>query len=245
MKAKAQRIIILFFLISLSFLSSIKAQSIVYVCCLDKSLYKININSCSAQFIGYTSQILFDIAINPQNNTMYGISCYGNMYSINMTNASCNLLGIAMNANSLTFDSYGYYYFIDNQSNLYKVNPPAMLGSNLGQLPNTITSAGDLTFYKNQLYLSSMPHSLAKLNVGNAGTSVYLGSFLFNYAALGLATVYPENQCTERIYAFVGTDIYKLDTNNLTYSTLVCSNIVPSPIYGAASFSESVSTSTV
>ncbi|RLD66366.1 MAG: hypothetical protein DRI84_04960 [Bacteroidetes bacterium] len=248
MKDEVRKYITLVFFVSLSFLYSIsnkiQAQSFVYVCCVDKSLYKINIDNCTSQLIGYTSVVFHDIAINPQNNTMYGMSCYGNMYTISLTNASCNLLGSAIYSNSLTFDSYGFYYIINSQT-LYKINPITVLGKNMGQLPSTITPAGDLTFFKNKLYLSSTPSTLSKLNTSNASLSTNLGNFLFNSLTFGLTTVMPENQCKEVIYAFPGKDIYRLDTTVLTYSSLKCSNVVPSGILGAASFSEAVSTSSV
>ncbi len=223
----------------LSFSIRVNAQSELWVACTDSLIYRINVDSCSATLIGNSSIVFMDIAINPQDSVLYGVSG-GNLYTIDKVDAHTTLVGPFVNTNALCFDSYGNLYATGGSWEIYKINLSTGISTNLGKINNLYNSAGDLTFYKGGLYLSCMPNLLVEIDLSYVPNSISVGNFANINNVFGSVTLAKE--CNEVMYAFEGRNIHQLDSINLLNSFNKCPNIVPSGIFGAASLTESIST---
>ena len=230
-------VIVITFIMSLS--EHVNAQSKLWVACTDSSIYEINIDSCTSKLIGNSGIIFWDIAINPQDSILYGVSL-SKLYSIDKTDAHATLIGPTIGTNALNFDSYGNMYAPGGYWEIYRIDPNTGIGTNLGMINHSYTSAGDLTFYKGELYLTCMPNLLVDINLNNVSSSFSIGNFANISNVFGTVTL--AKDCKEIMYAFEGRNIHQLDTINLLNSFNKCPNIVPAEIYGAASLTESIST---
>ena len=225
----------------LLFTTKASAQSILWVACNDKNIYEINIDSCTSKLIGNSGLVFMDIAINPQDSVLYGVNM-GNLYTIDKTNAMPTLVGQTISTNALNFDAYGNLYATGGQWEIYRIDPKTGAATNLGIINHAFSSAGDLTFYKGDLYLTCMPNLLVKINLNNVSASYALGNFLYLNDVFGTITLANHHSCTQIMYALEGRNIHQLDTNNLLNSFVKCPNIVPAAIFGAASLTEAIST---
>jgi len=198
----------------LLFTTKASAQSILWVACNDKNIYEINIDSCTSKLIGNSGLVFMDIAINPQDSVLYGVNM-GNLYTIDKTNAMPTLVGQTISTNALNFDAYGNLYATGGQWEIYRIDPKTGAATNLGIINHAFSSAGDLTFYKGDLYLTCMPNLLVKINLNNVSASYALGNFLYLNDVFGTITLANHHSCTQIMYALEGRNIHQLDTNNL------------------------------
>lgn len=145
---------------------------------------------------------------------------------------NCSNLGITVPSNSFTADKNGMLYTASDK--LYKTDPATLTSTLIGVMP--YHSAGDLAFYKNDLYMAST-QGIVKINLTNPSQSTLVISAL--QGAWGLTTAaYSSTQ--NKVYAFVGsnvfigyTDIYELDLDNNLVGPIVAS--IPYSVYDAAS----------
>ena len=154
---------------------------------------KIDVSSLTVKVIGQSSQGLTDIAFNPVNHKLYGIS-YNALYEVPITTLQARLIArLGTNdANALVFDSAGTAYFAGYQSNrLYKVNVNTGRVSVVG-FTGQYYSAGDLTFYNDGLVMSAV-----KTTNPNNSTANYLvtlnpanAAIVGQPAVLGIHNVY-------------------------------------------------------
>lgn len=211
------------------------AQNEAYAVCADASLYKIDLSTCSAQLIGFTPLFLNDIAFNPINSTYYAISARS-LYTIDVSNGSLSFIGnIGSNFTALTFDNKGVLYAMSNQHDeLFTINTTTAFMTNLGSTGTGIFASGDLTFNKNQLYLSGDPNFLVAIDVNTPSNSFLIGRFPRLGSAYGLTSI----GCQSEVYAFSGKSILILNSSNLLQSNIQCLDIVPSNIYGSTAPTE-------
>lgn len=85
------------------------AQHQVYLATWD-SLYLADVSTCSVQLIGATGRLLYDIALNPVDNRLYGIDGSGDLCTINKNTGATNVIGQAGVMTSLTFTKDGTLY---------------------------------------------------------------------------------------------------------------------------------------
>jgi hypothetical protein len=176
------------------------ASPYVFVVDSGRRLAMINVGTQKVSVLGYVTVPLTDIAFNPKDHLLYGVS-YGALYQIPIKTRQAKLvmqLGTT-DANALVFDSTGMAYFAGYQSNrLYKVNIATKHKTIVG-LTGKYYSAGDLTFYNGNLVMSanfgttnptnSTDNYLVTLNPTNAaiiGTPALMGIHqLYGLASTG------------------------------------------------------------
>src|ERR1051325_6935564 len=143
---------IVLFLLSSSLCSCGQAQSLFYICNSNQQLLKVDLGTCDTTFIGLSSSPLYDIALTPDNK-LYGI--YGvSLYDVDTSNAFLTAIAtLPTGGNSLVSDSAGDLLTVANDS-VFQINRFTGQMFSLGFF-GTYTSAGDLTFYHDTLYLSA------------------------------------------------------------------------------------------
>ena len=210
------------------------SQGSFYIVCQDRSFYSIDLDNCTSELIGNTENVINDITYDPTTDHIYGIDNLGNLVIIDPLTADLTLVGYAIpGITALTVNNQGFIYAME-QNNLYFINKETGYASFLGSTPDNIRSAGDMTFYRGDIYLTTIGRQLAKIDISNLANSTILGDMDINEYIFGFTSV----SCTPSIYACPEEDIYILDSLDFLSSTLLCSNIVNSVIYGSASTSE-------
>jgi hypothetical protein len=129
---------------------------VIFVVDSTRHVALINVGSLKVKRIGRVNVPLTDIAFNPINHKLYGIS-YSTLYEVPLnTFQAKRIASLGTNdANALVFDSAGTAYFAGYQSNrLYKVNVTTGRVTIVG-LTGAYYSAGDLTFYNDNLVMSA------------------------------------------------------------------------------------------
>jgi len=128
----------------------------IFVVDSGRRIAMINVGTQKVSVLGYVTVPLTDIAFNPKNHQLYGIT-YGALYEIPIKTLQAKLvmqLG-TKDANALVFDSAGTAYFAGYQTNrLYKVDIATKQKTVVG-LTRQYYSAGDLTFYNGNLVMSA------------------------------------------------------------------------------------------
>jgi len=211
-----------------------------YVSAQDKRLYLINPNNCQATVIGNTGESFIDIAIDPISGLMYGAT-NSKLFIINPTNANVTFIADLDEAfNALTIGEDGTMYAaIQSSDEIFTINKTTGQSTSLGSTTTGVVSGGDLTFFNGDLYWSGNNDELVKVNLSNISNSTIVGDFIGSTERIfGILTI--TQNCNTNVFAFGGEQMYKLDPNDLTFAAIHCANIIPSPIFGAASISESI-----
>ncbi|MBL4707817.1 MAG: hypothetical protein JKY48_05185 [Flavobacteriales bacterium] len=219
------------------------AQDLAYVVCENQSFYRVDVSNCSAQLIGSTALVLYDIAFNPISRDYYAISSDSSLYTIDISDGTLNYIGMTFTSlNALTFDKNGVLYAMGSKSdNLFTINTTSALVTNLGSTGTGIFSTGDLTFNQGQLYLSGIPNLLVAIDVNTPSNSFSLGAISALGSVFGLTSI----GCQSSVYAFSENNVHLLNSSNFLQSTLQCPNIVPTDIYGVAASTELFSSNKV
>ena len=177
----------------------------IFVVDSTRHLAIVNVGSLKVRRICRAGVQLTEIAFNPKNHQLYGIS-YNTLYQVNI--GDCSMRPIARlgvnDANAFVFDSAGTAYFAGYASNrLYRLNITTGRATIVG-LTGAYYSAGDLTFYNDRLVMSAnyktinpnarTDNYLVTLNPANAaivGTPVLLGIHqLYGLASTGKNELY-------------------------------------------------------
>lgn len=180
----------------------------------------------------------FSIAI--YQNTLYYNLTYSTLMKATLTDGStpsvsdCISLPITVPANSLTVDKDGVVYYAAG-GQLYSFAPGASAAVYLGDMP--FQSAGDLMFYKDELYMAAY-EGIVKIPLGNpASASLYIP--IPNRSLYGLATVLKNG--VVKVYALAGsftsgTDLLELDMDAQNVKGII--GTLPFTVYDAASSTE-------
>ncbi|MFT5915828.1 MAG: gliding motility-associated-like protein [Bacteroidia bacterium] len=226
--------------------TSALSQGTTFICDEFGNLYKVNPSfGCSSQLVGNMNLIMADIAYNPTNSKLYGVTLNRTVVEINTnTGESTFIFQYATSfptvlLNALVCDNQGRIYAASGyDDSLYEIDIVNMRLINLGSMGTSLVSAGDLTFFSGEMYLAAFPNELVKVNIETPNKSEYLGSFLNipNELAYGITTVY-EN-CEEFFYAFSSNNVFLLKKDNLLDANPLCNNIISGEVYGATSSSE-------
>ena len=157
-------------------------------------LYDLDVATNTATFIGNTERVMFDSALDPITNILYGIAGGNTLVSIDTSTAATTTIGTsAAFVNGLTFDSAGTLYGTGG-TGLYTINLLNGLASLVG---NTgYTSSGDIAFDSGgNLFMSATGGDrLVSLNVGT-GAGTLIGN-------IGFGTVYGLNFSGSTLYGF-------------------------------------------
>ncbi len=208
-------------LLTLFFLSlgiQISAQ-VIYVNTLDDRLYRLDINSCSYEYVTTVNSEVFDISFHPNGN-LYGIAGNGRFFQID-TIAGFTSLVHKFNGqyyNSLTASADGLIYTTGSHRELWSydiANGTARFHGDTG-----LKATGDLTFYQGKLYAAVTGNRIAHIDIENPENS----SIVIDQSVPGdiFGIVSFAEDCSEvNSYAITdgNSDIYQIDftTNSLNF----------------------------
>ncbi len=237
--------LLLFFLISFAFA---KAQSVntAYLCLANGDVVLADLSSCSSTVVATFNQSMFDIAEGDTADTLYGIRD-NNLYLIDLNTASFTLLGSLTTINysgnfrvdSLVKESTGVLLGVNNEigGELFRIDVAALTATNLGQ--TGFRSAGDLSFFQGDLYLSARNNELVRIDINNPGASFLVGSMASSGFSnvFGVVTIITADPCaaspTIELVATGGrTTRFVNAATGATSSN--CTNLTNSDIFGAA-----------
>lgn len=218
-----------------------KAGPVIYVTDTAGHLATVTLGTYAVHIIGSEGAALTDIAFNPKDGQLYGLS-FTSFYRLNRSTGKATLIGSLgiSDANALVFNGQGVGYTEGvNSSELYTINSKTGHATAIGST-KPFKSAGDLTFYNGGLVLSGYQGSLTNttpdtLLLLNPRTGAILAT-----SALKLANLFGI-VCTSKdvLYGFAGTSVYQLFPNqsNIEKRAVLLKNLSGkglTKIYGAA-----------
>jgi hypothetical protein len=225
--------LLLSFLIVFAFAVNISAQSKFYIVNNYGQLMKINMATCDTIFIGTMTYVLQDIAITPDNR-LYGISG-PNFFEVDTSTAALTFIAQfpGLYCNALVSDNAGNL-LTAHSGCLYEIDRFAATATCLGFFGNYV-SAGDLTFYRDTLYLSANDNQLVKI-ITTPNISGQLVDTMNATSIFGINTVCLNG--TETMIASGGDynygSLYIVNPANATLSVL-CDSIIHTALWGATS----------
>jgi gliding motility-associated-like protein len=207
------------------------------------TLRKVQLPTCTSQLKATLSAIFNDITFHPSGK-LYGILQDGALYQLDTITGQSQLVAnlgtgtLRANFNALTANAQGIIYAAADNGKLMSYNPQTNLVMNLGTIQTNgaiVVSAGDLTFYRGDLYIAST-RTLVKIDLNNpANSSVYMNFNVSNeiYGIVSFA------ECgSVSTYATTGDAagiVYKIDWTNRVLVNVCRTNYT---IYGGASLYE-------
>lgn len=232
-----------------------KAQSVntSYLCLANGDIVLANLGNCTSQVVASHSSSFFDIAQGDTNDTLYGIR-NDELFLINVTTGTVSSLGILniigftgnFRVDSLVKEGPGTLLGVhtDAPGGLFRFDVGAMTATFLGN--TNFPSAGDLTYFNGNLYLSSDGNDLVLIDIVNPGNSSLVGTIPavsgFNNV-FGVVTIITANPCainpTFELVATGGNDTRFVDVNT-AQTTANCPNLVSADIFGAAEVASDV-----
>jgi gliding motility-associated-like protein len=234
---------LLIFLFALN--RDIQAQEF-YICSVasanstTSSLRKVQLPTCTSQLIGNFSRIYNDITFHPSGK-LYGVAQEGGLYELDTLSARTQLVvtfgngSRTDNFNSLTSNAEGVIYAAGENGKIYSYDPRTQSTVNLGLIKVnglTIAAAGDLTFYRGDLYVAST-RSLVKIDLTNPANSSTFMNFNVTAEIYGIVSFVDCGQVST--YATTGDNsgiVYKIDWTNRVLVRICQTNNI---IYGGAS----------
>lgn len=206
------------------------------------SLLSLNTDSgfCAVKEIRIScDQIFLSAALF--KDTLYYIGSGNHIYvSVLADPAFCRTLGVRTGSNALTVDKEGnLYLFEDNTGNLIKFDPHKGTQEDLGHV--NYSSAGDLVFYKDKLFLAAYDFNLVEINLQNPELStVYMSTQRHSF--LGLVNI-PVGCSQNKVFGvepdssnLTLSHLVEIDMEHKTIGQTLCS--VPYSILDAASITE-------
>jgi hypothetical protein len=169
--------------------------------------------------LGNTGTVMFDIALN-SGGDLFGVDG-DTLFKISTSGGATTALGsMGSFVNGLVFGSDGTLYGAGN-NNLYKINTSNGQASLIGSMGNP-ESAGDLAFFKGQLYLAS--------NLGLAVVNPLTGA---SRLIGGTTNIFGLASTVDALFGVKDNAIYTIDPT--TGLTTKVSSYTNGQAYGAAS----------
>lgn len=217
------------------------AQQKIYVSTNNaEELYTVDLATCSYQLLGPSGVQFLDIAVT-SNGQLWGIADPGYLYKVDTLNGAATFIGIMGFPGNALVELNDSTLLMAGGKNLYRVNVATGSATFIGV--TGYLSAGDLTWYDNDLYLLST-YGAARLLVKiqlNSTNTVILSSNPVNNTSNQIPQIYgaitaPFTSETNAIVGFSGRAAYKICPFNASYQ-LLCDSIIPPLMYvgGAAS----------
>jgi len=164
----------------------------------------VDLADSSVAIIGSMGAVMTDIAYDADGN-LWGITPT-DLYRINPHTAATTLIGAhnIPQGNALVFGTDGLLYAAGGSTTkLFTLDPATGNGTSIGA--TGFFSAGDLAFYRGNLYLSSTHSELIRIDLNNNAAGSKIGEFGF-YNVYGLATA--DN---DTLYGISATKIFSVD----------------------------------
>ncbi|EAS19414.1 hypothetical protein BBFL7_00881 [Flavobacteria bacterium BBFL7] len=232
-----------------------KAQSVnsSYLCLANGDIVLADLGSCTSTTVASHTSSFFDIAQGDTDDTLYGIR-NDELFLINVSNGSVtslgtlNIVGFTGNfrVDSLVKEGPGTLLGVHTNSpgGLFRFDIASMTATFIGD--TGFPSAGDLTYFNGNLYLSADGNDLVLIDVANPSNSSLVGTIPsvsgFNNV-FGVVTIISANPCainpTFELVATGGNDTRFVDINT-AQTTANCPNLVSSDIFGAAEVASDV-----
>lgn len=211
--------------------SGITFGQIVFAAGASGNLYRIELSNCSVQTLGKTN-IFADLAMDPTTKELYGINVKG-LYKIDTVTGKDTLIAPTIGANAMTFGRDGTLYGASGGS-IYTINKTSGNFKQLGTL-KFYKSAGDLTFFQGDLYLTVLGNELIRIDLDDVKNSKPMGriSGVRSGVFHGITAVGCKN-----MYGFAGKDIYEIRPETIRLASMKCPIAVDDYIFGAASYQE-------
>ncbi len=161
-------------------------------------LWDYDVSTDSATLIG-NSGVMFDIALDPISDILYGVTGGSRLYFIDQSTASTSLIGnTAAFINGLTFSKDGTLYGTGS-NRLYTIDLATGSANLIGA--GSYSSSGDIAFDDSgNLYLSSTTG--AGDSLWSLDTSTGIGSLL---GPTGFNNVYGLNYANSTLYGFTSS----------------------------------------
>jgi hypothetical protein len=215
-------------------------QSQLFALADNRGLYLLNLNNCSSIFLGNTGKAFEDIALTP-NGRLWGLE-KGALYEINTSAASVSLVAqlfpLSYNCKSLVeWNDTLLLTTSDDQLSpsgrvLYVINTNSGTSYSTGVIG--YQTAGDLTWYDNNLYLTS--NKLVKItlnaNLSISNVQVNGANNIPPYYGCTTATLSGANNYIAGSTPYGGID--KICPIDGSYSVL-CPSLTLNTFYGLAS----------
>jgi len=249
-----KKYLLIFLFVFLNFAFA-KAQSVntSYLCLANGDIVLADLGNCTSTVVATHSSSFFDIAQGDTNDTLYGIR-NDELFEINVVTGAVTSLGLLniigftgnFRVDSLVKESTGVLLGVhsDGLGGLFRFDIASMTATFLGN--TNFPSAGDLTFFEGSLYLSADGNDLVVIDVTTPSNSTLVGTIPaaagFN-SVFGVVTIITANPCatnpTFELVATGGNDTRFVDI--ITAQTTVnCTNLVSSNIFGAAEVASDV-----
>lgn len=226
-----------------------KAQSVnsSYLCLANGDIVLADLGNCTTTVVATHSSALFDIAQGDTVNTLYGIR-NAELFVIDVVTGTVTSLGIlnivgfsgTFRVDSLVKAPNGSLLGVNTNAPgaLFRIDVASMSAIYLGD--TGFGSAGDLTFFNGDLYLSADANELVLIDVVNPANSALVGTIPgvagFNNV-FGVVSIITSNPCaanpTYELIATGGNDTRFIDATT-AQTTVNCTNLVSSDIFGAA-----------
>lgn len=194
------------------------------------ALFLTDVETCTSDFIGLTDELLFDIAINPMNNDMYGVG-NNTLYKVDKTTAALTLIAVtSLSLEGLTFSSDGTLYTTGDGYAIYVVDTTDGSYDFVG--PTISVGGHDLTFFNCLLTQATIYPDLSIVQ-GDPETFSNPNEIFYSPAPLftGLSTL----GCPPSIYGFSHNDDIWRFTEDLSLTEQVCSSFLPSEYHVSGS----------
>lgn len=224
-------------------LFSLKLSSqVIYVSTIQDELYKLDINTCTYEFLTDVNQQIFDITFHPNGN-LYGVSGAGRFFQIDTTNGFTNEIYDfdGQNFNSLTASGDGLIWTTGNKGLLWSYDLINDIATDHGDFGFKAT--GDLTFFEGNLYAAVSGDRIALIDIENPENSSIVIDQPVNGDIFGIVS-YIEDCSDVKFYAITNgdSDIYEIDFETKTLN-FICELQIE--IGGGASTVEFISSSPI
>lgn len=226
-------------IIMLLFAFQLKAQNF-YTIQSDGTIAVSDISTCkssiASKIVLSNQQDYFGDFTFTKDGKLYGVTVLGKIYEINVnTGLPVELINInALGCNSMVSDANGIIYIADGDGNLFLYDVSKNTITKLGTMP--FGAAGDLIFYKGQLYMASVNNKLIEVNIKTPSQSKIYMDFDSSIIIYGIVSLSPTCDNIKAYAIAENSKVYEIDfiTRKLTF---VC-QLKVNGIYGAASQQE-------
>lgn len=195
-------------------------------------IYSFGPSNCFSSLVIKAQRGFSDIAFD-RNGNLYGCSTDLNRVYLS-TGSVSKIADIGGVLNGMTISYEGIIYMGDASGELISYNLNTGILTNHGNMG--FGCAGDLTFYKGELYMTAFDFQIIKVNIEHPELSELVMSYTASSEILGIVSDY--RGCGDtRVYGMTGgnSEVFSIDFDNMTVD-LVCQ--IALDVLGGASTTE-------
>lgn len=209
----------------------------IYVSTECNKVFKVNVKTCESKLVIDTDLQFLDIAFNPIDKKLYGVESDGTLWFLSPRTGITRYIGpTSAGMNALTFTSQGELYGMSRVSlDLFVINTTNGQATSLGKISELSYSAGDINFYRGELYLFALDRKVVKIDLNDISRSRTI-------ARTSLIDVFGATSagCESNFYVSSDFNLYEISNLDFQRPLNICPNVVPCIIFGATSLVENV-----